>query len=47
MSMAASGAGNFLTVSLLRNDPEKNSLTSLCVGLVITGANPGYVAEED
>lgn len=33
MSIAASGAGYFLTVSWFRNDPNPNSMTSLFVGL--------------
>lgn len=37
MSLAASGAGYFLTVSQFRNDPNPNSVTSLFTGLGIAG----------
>lgn len=37
MSIAASGAGYFLTASRFRNDPNPNSVTSLFVGLGIAG----------
>lgn len=37
MSLAASGAGYFLTVSWFRNDPNPNNMTSLFIGLGIAG----------
>lgn len=39
MSTAASGAGYFLIISWLSNDPDQKALTSLFMGLFITGAN--------
>lgn len=37
MSLAASGAGYFLTVSRFRNDPSPNNMTSLLIGLALAG----------